>query len=524
MKKHCFCCIKKRLVISISLFIVSNLFAQGMSRSTGIGFRGGFWKTEKAASVRYPAGYVVSTGMSGSMYFFSRMHDKLFLETSLGGVVDSKIGGSDVEATVVMPWLFGLRYDWLSARYGSTYQPYVGLGVGAYWVIHSLVGPSVVSETNGQLGAYLGGGINVVLKSWVGLNCDIKYHLVDLSNTPAQNYTGLEFGFGFSIMWGKRQEIFRIEEIRIIVKDIYPAYYQFYNTYPLALVSVRNSVNYPIEVNVRSDIEGYSERSQESGFIRIGGGETKDIPVNALFGAKLLKADHREPAVIDLEVEAKAGVTHTKSFSEHIMIHSRNGWDGEIDKLGFFITSDDEGIMEIGRNVANQVSESDDETLQSFALAKNLFGEMNGLGIRYQSDPNIPFYKDDRVQFASETKDLKTGDCDDLVVLYASLLESVGIRTAFVDVQDPEKEVAHVYLMFDTNVSPEQSHIISSNDNRFVIRENSSGERTVWIPVETTLVEAGFEEAWESGALQYLRGGVLRHGIAEGWMKIIDVE
>ena len=517
---------KKTFIILINLVLVVNLFSQGIPRSSGLGVRWGLWSTKKSASELYPPGYVVSTGFFGSLYFFSRVSDKLFLETSLGGVADSKIGGGDVEATVVTPLLFGVRYDLLSTKYGSSYQPYVGAGVGAYWVVHSLVGNSVITETDGRYGAYITGGINVVLLSWFGLNCDMKYHFVDLSNTPARNYTGLEFGFGFFFMWGKRREIFHVEDVRVVVKDIYPAYYQFYNTYPLALVAVKNTVDYPIEVKLRSNIEGYSERAQESGTIHIGPGETKDIPVHALFGSKLLNATQREPAVIDLEIEAKAGATHTRTLSAPVMIHDRNAWNGEINKLGFFLTPDDDNVLEISRSVANRIiaQESSTDPLRSFSIARDLYNELGKLEIRYHSDPNIPFYQDDRVQFASETQELRTGDCDDLVVFYASLLESAGIKTAFVDVHDPAKELAHVYLMFDTGLAPEQSGLISTNEKRYVLRKNSSGQSSVWIPVETTLIKAGFEEAWASGALQYLQDGELRHGLAEGWMKIIDME
>lgn len=78
--------------------------------------------------------------------------------------------------------------------------------------------------------------------------------------------------------------------------------------------------------------------------------------------------------------------------------------------------------------------------------------------------------------------------------------------------------------MFDTGLPPEKSSLISSTDKSFVIREKSSDKRTIWIPVETTLVEHGFEVAWNSGALQYLQDGIIRNGISEGWVKIINVK
>jgi hypothetical protein len=135
----------------------------------------------------------------------------------------------------------------------------------------------------------------------------------------------------------------------------------------------------------------------------------------------------------------------------------------------------------------------------------------------------MPFYKDDRVQFALETLHIGSGDCDDLVVLYASCLESLGIRTAFVQVQDPEQEIAHLYLLFDTGIPPEQGYKISSNEKRFVIRSGNSRHKTIWLPVETTLIEEGFDVAWEKGALAYLEEGVVRNGLAEGWVRVIDV-
>jgi len=497
---------------------------QGISRSRGVGFRGGFWRSRDSVVKNDQRGSVVTSGFGGSVYFFSRLRGNIFLETSLGAADKSIIGGGGVESSVLLPSLFGLRFDMLPSRIQSAYQPYGSLGLGGYLIIHSQVGDGVTTEVDGKFSPFVGGGINVLLKNWVALNCDIKYHFVNLNATPMEDFTGLEFGVGLSFMWGNLREIFRIEEIRVVVKDIYPAYYQFYNTYPLALICVKNTVHYPIEINVRSDIKGYSERPYESGFVVIAPGETKDIPIHALFGQKILNVSRREPTVIDIELEAKTGAVQTKSISEYIMIHNRNAWNGEIDKLGFFITPDDGNILQIGRELEAVVSNQIEDESKSFAVARALFDELRKRDIRYRRDPNVPFYKDDRVQFAQETLTSGAGDCDDFVVLFSSLLESVGIQTAFVDVHDPNNDVAHVYMIFNTGVPQEQSMLISSNEKRYIVREARSGQQSLWIPVETTLIEEGFESAWEAGALQYLQDALLRNGLSEGWVKIIDVE
>jgi hypothetical protein len=178
----------------------------------------------------------------------------------------------------------------------------------------------------------------------------------------------------------------------------------------------------------------------------------------------------------------------------------------------------------LSRKIAKESSNRDSTGAENIRVAKAFFDALTKMDIQYHRDPNIPFYRDDRVQYASETLKLRHGDCDDLVVLYASLLESAGINTAFVEVRDPEKEIAHLYLLFDSGVPSNQGDLISSNEKRYVIRENARGSGVIWIPVETTLVASSFDEAWETGALQYLQDGVMRHGLAEDWVRVIDVE
>lgn len=471
-------------------------------------------------------------GVGGWLRFFSRVHDNWFLEFNLGSVArvqvrESDFINSDTDVSLIVPFLLGVRYDLLSQKHPSAFQPYLTLGGGPYWmtdfvVRDRLTNEEVAGESRTKLGCYTGVGTHIVLSSWFALNFDLKYHFVDFR--ASKDESGLDFGLGFTFMWGSKREIFQIKEMKVVVRDIYPAYYQFYNTYPLALVSVKNVAGYPIEVNVRGVVKEYSVRPKDSGFVRLERGETKDIPVTAIFGPNLREISKRSPAILDLEVEARAGSIHRKAISAEIIMHNRNAWNGEIDKLGYFVTPEDETVLQLSRKAASELKRDDSTGVGNLQTAKAILDALREIGIQYRRDPNIPFYKDDRVQFATETIDLLNGDCDDLVVLYASLLESSGIHTAFVEVKDPEKEIAHLYLLFDSGVTASSGHLISSNEKRYVIREDARGKNMAWIPIETTLVARGFEEAWSQGALEYLQDGVARNGLAEEWVKIIDVK
>jgi hypothetical protein len=525
-------------IISLTVLLsTAGAFAQGMSRSSGVGLRIGSWNVTNHPTRISTSGYgkdaVVDIGGAGAwLYFFSRVYYNLFFEFSMGAV-----GGvheehtnyiiKSTEASAIVPILFGLRYDLLSTRFPTAFQPYLSCGGGPYWTTSTksegvFFADQQTIESKLKYGAYAGGGINIVLTSWFAINFDLKYHFVDFEFE--RDYSGLEFGGGFSLMWGRRREMFQLKDIKPVVSDIYPTYYQFYNTYPLALVSIKNVAGYPIEVNIKSNIRQYSERPKDSGFLRIEQGKTKDIPVTAIFGSRLLQANRREPAVLDIEVEARAGRIMKKEFSSPITIHSRNAWNGEMDKLVFFVTPDNEEILKLSRGIVSEQRNKVNNEFGNFQKALLIFDELKRMGIHYHRDPNIVFYKDDRVQFASETLHLGNGDCDDLVVLYASFLESLGINTAFVEVRDPEKEIAHLYLIFDSDLPSNQGQSISTNEKRFVIRASQNDQSKIWIPVETTLIEQGFEEAWKAGAMSFLQEGIIRNGLEEGWVRIIDVE
>jgi outer membrane protein W len=509
------------------------------SRSTGIGFRGSLFRPDHSnggilihANGPESSAVISAPGGGAHLYFFSRMTGNWYLETSIGALGEAEITAADgdethVKSTGMVPFLFGVRVDILPLRVANVFQPYVGGGPGYYMIQESDVQTGLVSSTisaniESRFGGYFGGGVNIEIQDWLAFNLDGKYHRVQ--KREGDDRSGAEFGFGLCFMWGRKRELFRIVESKIIAQNIYPAYYQIYNTIPIAYITIRSEVSYPIEVNLKSEIPGISERMDESGFIRVEAREEKDLPVYAIFGQKLLSTDSREPATLDIKIEARAGTMLTKTVSTPIVVHSRNAWDGDARRLSFFVTPEESGIRDLARETVMRDSTNNPDEVGHLNSARRLFDLMRERNLRYLGDPNVPFYRDDRVQFAKTTLETGTGDCDDLAVLYASLLESIGIRTAFVDVKDPEKQTAHVYLLVDLDIPGDQGHRVSDNPKRYVVRESSPDQTSCWIPVETTCVDQDFENAWQTGATQYLQEAELRNGLIEGWVKIFDVE
>jgi Flp pilus assembly protein TadD len=134
--------------------------------------------------------------------------------------------------------------------------------------------------------------------------------------------------------------------------------------------------------------------------------------------------------------------------------------------------------------------------------AGQLYTVLNRSGLTYSSDPNQGYASlslrtelKDFLQFPLETFIRKGGDCDDLVALYGSLLESGGVSAAYIDVP------GHVMVAFDCGVKASQMAEFGLLPQEVVVMSEK-----VWIPIEATKIgTAGFFSAWKAGAERYYR-------------------
>jgi len=108
----------------------------------------------------------------------------------------------------------------------------------------------------------------------------------------------------------------------------------------------------------------------------------------------------------------------------------------------------------------------------------------------YVEDPVI-VNKDhdiDTVQSSFETLKRMAGDCDDLTVLLASLLESAGIATAVIVTPN------HVLLAAESGALAGGHIIFDLPESAFIQIDGA-----LYIPIETTLIGSSFTDAWLKG-------------------------
>ena len=174
-------------------------------------------------------------------------------------------------------------------------------------------------------------------------------------------------------------------------------------------------------------------------------------------------------------------------------------WDDDR-KAAAFVTAKDPAVLSFSKRVVGWIRDKGPAAINPNLLAAmGLFSTMDLYGISYVVDPKTPFVefsKDrtsvDYLQFPRQTLEYRAGDCDDLSILYAALLESVGIETAFITVP------GHIYLAFSTGLRPREALRSFASMKKFIIRDD-----TVWVPVEVTERRGGFMKAWAEGAREW---------------------
>ncbi len=337
-------------------------------------------------------------------------------------------------------------------------------------------------------------------------------------------FTPSQITLSANISLGRTREVWAKIEYVQILSEVYPSSYQLLAYRPLGKARVKNVSSKPISAKVSFFVEQYMDSPTETPRpVYIEPNAVADVPFYAIFNDAIRFVPSMVLRAADVFVKASPAEDYDDKSQTRVIIRGRNDWDGDALSLRYFVTPEDPDIMRFTRSVMSQNKDTmaaAAKQLEKFRSARLLFNEFASR-LTYVNDPKA---SKDRVQFPSETLALRGGDCDDMTVCFSSLLSSVGISTAFVDVVPPQRlDNAHIFMLFDTGVPASQSKLVSDNPKRYVIRKNERGEETVWVPVETTAITEGFQQAWEVGAKEYFDYVEVGLGVVRGWVRLVDL-
>jgi len=381
-----------------------------------------------------------------------------------------------------------------------------------------------------QSGVALRGGLQKNLQKNYGaepliysLGAGIKYKSFRF-DYAFENHPDLFPTHRLSLSMQLRPALVTIKSAAIKPTPVFRSMHRFYESSVFAEVSLKNSAPADLPVSVSIFVPTMMDAAHEENII-LPGNSTDEYQLGITFSNDILNApeaafDHLvQPEIkVTYEQEKQEKFAEKKLLPTYVLGKGKISWD-DPQRIVSFVTPESDKIDYLTRNRIQFFRESLDKLMNRSNLGKGiiLFDALGELGLTYSPDLQTPFIQIsknrsafDTVKYPSEMLKSRVGDCDDLTVLYGSMLENVGIATMFLDVFAPG--AGHIFLMFDSGLNREEAQKFFLNPGEYVEYDNR-----IWIPVETTLVGETFFTAWQQGSTEY------HERKKEGFVNEIDV-
>lgn len=289
-----------------------------------------------------------------------------------------------------------------------------------------------------------------------------------------------------------------VQEVKI--PSLFPALMQFYLTHPAGTVTVTNQLSAPVQnVRVSIFIPRFMDFPSEAKAVsQLAAGAQASFDLLLRFQPSVLEL--QEDAAVQARIDAVCTVNGVEQKVSRVVNATINRntaltWD-DTRKIAAYITPNEDTVSGFARRVLDI-----GDSARGLHMSRKIFQAMHicdalgAYGMSYVPNPETPISKVlgnsqviDTVHFPRVTLANRGGDCSDTTALLASLLESVGIRTAILTTP------GHIFLGFDTAEPAENAALFTTKSLEVI------AHGTVWIPVETTVLQQGFLAAWTAAS------------------------
>ena len=295
-----------------------------------------------------------------------------------------------------------------------------------------------------------------------------------------------------------------IEKVSLepVFASLYLAY-QKTNNMKIGTVFIKNTAEHPVSAVVSLYVKDYMRDPTEWEIILPPDGEITTVRLQADFSEKILDITGNGKY---LKAEVKVRYRYHKDYmpddrkTAKLFVHGSGTivWE-DPGRAAAFVTKEDpcvrsfaEKALTIKKTSTKQIWAADKS--EAVKNAMKLYDALNAFKINYIRDPNRNQNTLDTIFYPRSllSGERRAGDCDDLSVLFASLLESCGIETAFLSTNN------HFFMMLNTGLHPNRP--LPYPDDMFV-----KWHGNLWLPVETTVIaqDKDFLTAWKKGAENY---------------------
>lgn len=280
--------------------------------------------------------------------------------------------------------------------------------------------------------------------------------------------------------------------------NVFPVLYTIYKEESFGTVYVSNDETAEIRnvrVSLRSD--GYTASEIECGVIpTLPKHATQSLPLIADFSEAILNftENGQIPAEVVIEYDL-LGQKRTAVSQIIIPVYNRNQmrW-ADPAVLASYVSTSSQEVLEFSKylvGVSRRYLRTGLNRNMQFAMY--VFEGMRLAGIQLDSEPATPYdsyHLDasilDYIQYPYQTMLYKSGDKDDLGVLFMSLLQSVGIKSSFIATADD------FIVIFNTEIKAERAGNFFNSNDRYVVLD----EENVWLPLSMKSLGEGFINSW----------------------------
>lgn len=281
--------------------------------------------------------------------------------------------------------------------------------------------------------------------------------------------------------------------------DIYPLFMQLYRTASAGTIKIQNFESAEIRnVKVTFRAGKYTASSMECATIPLlQKFKSEEVPLMIDFSDEIL--NFSENGAISGEVVIEYELLGKKKVSVEnvvLQVNNRNAFRwGDAAALAAYISPDTPEVLELAKFCAgiarNNLYTGMNRNIQFTAA---IFEGLRAAGISYSGDVTTPYttyHKDvelDSVQYPLQTMDCLSGDYDDLGILLAACLESVGIPTAVIPYDDD------FLLLVSIDVKPSLALNHFATEDSILVDDSD-----VYFALSMSAFEKGFPESRKVG-------------------------
>lgn len=349
------------------------------------------------------------------------------------------------------------------------------------------------------------------------LSGDIAY--TDYMNAEGSFLRGLSLSVVAKLGMASKNAIGKATLEQASSSPVFPILARRYTDSPFGSIVIRNAESAEIRnVEIRFEAEGYSSGPALCARIPyLRKGATTEASILAGFSDQVMAVSEdvkvRGKIIVNYEL---LGEPRTAVSDTTISILNRNSltWENPA-ILASFVSPNDPAVLDSSKFLAGIVrSRARAELDSNLQYALGIFEGLRLSGVSWAADPQTPYSrthgktgKVDYVQYPYQTLAYRGGDSDDIAVLFAAELESVGIPSALIPLE------GEVLAAFRLSRGEAEIRRAFSDSGDFLFMDGEA-----WVPLRVTMLREGFLRSWNEGASLVRSTPTAR----EGFLRVSD--